>query len=117
VVPDYLRRRGAFLSGPGGRASTSANHCTRDGIFASNEGRTVEVIWNPDIYPNLFSEVVRYNPRIRQRKAEYISEEDDCLCPLRGKVRRGGKVVLADHGALGLTRKGEALVAIRAAHG
>ena len=80
-------------------------------------GRTVEVIWNPDIHPNLFSEVVRYNPRIRQRKSEYIREEDDCLCPLRCIVRRGSKVVLADHGALGLTREGKTLVTIRATHG
>jgi len=88
-----------------------------ESVYTSNEGRTVEEIWNPDIYPNLFSEVVRDNPRIRQWKAEYICEEDDCLCPLRGIVRRGGKVVLADHGALGLTREDEALVAICATHG
>ena len=40
-----------------------------------------------------------------------MSEEDDCLCPLGGIIRRGGEVVLADDGALVFT-KGEALVAI-----
>ena len=98
-----------------GALSTLANHCTQSQrlCYSSNEGRTVEVIWNPHIYPNPFSELVRDNPRIRQRKAEYICEEDDRLCPLRGIVRCGGKVVLADNGALGLTREGKALVAIR----
>ena len=61
--------------------------------------------------------MVRDNLRIRQSKAEYVGEEDDCLCPLSGIVRCGGEVVLADHGALGLTGEGEALVAIRATHG
>ena len=75
-------------------------------------GRTVEKIRDPDIYPNLFSEVVRNNPRIGQGKAEDVREEDDCLCPLRGIARWRGKVVLADHGTLGFTREGKALVAI-----
>ncbi len=42
--------------------------------------RTFEEIGDPDIYPNLFSEVVRNNPRIGQGKAEDVREEDDCLC-------------------------------------
>ena len=78
--------------------------------------RTIEVIRDPDVYTDLFSEVVRNNPWIRQGKTENVREEDDCLCPLRGIFRRWSKVVLADHGALGLTRKDEALVAIRAGH-
>ena len=88
-----------------------------DELNVSDVGRTVKKIWNPDIYSNMFSEVVRYNPWIRQRKAEYICEEDDCLCSLCGVIRRCGKVVFADHGALGLTREDEALVTIRATHG
>jgi hypothetical protein len=64
----------------------------------------------------MFSEVVGNNPRIRQRKTEDVREEDDCLCPLRGIARGWGKVVLADHGALGLAGEDEALVAIRATH-
>ena len=83
----------------------------------SNVGRTVEEIGNPNVYTDLFSELVGYNPRIRQRKAKDVCKEDDCLCLLRGIVRRGGKVVLANDGALGVTREGEALVAIRATHG
>jgi hypothetical protein len=64
----------------------------------------------------MFSEVVCDNPWIRQGKTEDVREEDDCLCPLRGIVRRCCEVVLADHRALGLTREDEALVAIRASH-
>jgi hypothetical protein len=64
----------------------------------------------------MFGEVVCDNPRIRQGKAEDVREEDDCLCPLRGIGRRWCEVGLANHGALGLTREDEALVAIRASH-
>ena len=65
----------------------------------------------------MFGEVVGDNPRIRQGKTKDVREEDDRLCPLRGFGRRWCEVGLADHGALGLTREDEALVAIRASHG
>jgi hypothetical protein len=42
-------------------------------------GRTVEEIRNPDIYADVFSEVVCNNSRVRQREAEDISEENDGL--------------------------------------
>ena len=82
-------------------------------------GRTVEEIRNPDVHTDLFGEVVCNNPRIWQRQTEDVREEDDCLCPLCGIgiVWRCRKVVWADHGTLGLTREGKALVAIRATHG
>jgi hypothetical protein len=78
--------------------------------------RTVEEIGNPDVYIDMFSEMVCQNPWIRQGKTEDIREEDDCLRPLRGTIWRWSKVVLAFHGALGLTREDEALVAIRTSH-
>jgi hypothetical protein len=64
----------------------------------------------------MFSEVVGNDPRIRQRKTEDVREEDDCLCPLRSIARGWGKVVLANHGALGLTREDKPVVAIRVSH-
>ena len=76
------------------------------------EGRTVEEIGNPDIYADMFSEVVCDDPWVRQRQTEDVCEEDDCLCLLRGIARRWGKVVGTDHGALGLTGEDETLVAI-----
>jgi hypothetical protein len=41
----------------------------------------VEEIGNPDIYADMLGEVVCNNSRIRNRKAEDISEENDCLGP------------------------------------
>jgi len=78
--------------------------------------RTIEEIRNPDIYTNMFSEVIGDNPGVRQRKAEDISEEDDGLGLPRGIVGCRGEVVGANQGALGLTGKGETLVAICATH-
>ena len=106
-----------LFTSAGGFPEWTGSTSAKDSVYACYEGHTVEEIWNPDIYPNLLSEVVRYNPWVRQGKAEYICEEDDCFCPLCGVVRCGSKIVLADHGALGLTREGETLVAIRATHG
>jgi len=78
--------------------------------------RTIEEIRNPDIYTNMFSEVIRDNPGVRQRKTENIGEEDDGLGLLRGIVRCWREVVESDHGALGLTGKDKTLVAICATH-
>jgi hypothetical protein len=78
---------------------------------------TIEEIGNPDVYTDMFSEVVCYNPWVRQDKTKDIGEEDDCLGPLRGICRCWGKVVGADHGALGLAGEDETLVAIWATHG
>jgi hypothetical protein len=77
---------------------------------------TIEEVGNPDVYADMFSEVVCDNPWVRQGETEDISEENDCLCPLSGIWRRWSKVVEADHGALGLTREDETLVAIWATH-
>ena len=41
--------------------------------------RTVEEIRNPDVYADVFSEVVCDNPRVRQRETEDIGEENDGL--------------------------------------
>jgi hypothetical protein len=78
---------------------------------------TIEEVGNPDVYTDLFGELVCDNPRIRQGETEDISEENDCLGLLCGIWRRWGKVVGADHGALGLTGEDETLVAIWATHG
>jgi hypothetical protein len=78
---------------------------------------TIKDVGNPDVYTDMFSDVVCDNPWVRQGETEDISEENDCLGLLCGIWRRGSKVVEADHGALGLTREDETLVAIWATHG
>ena len=78
---------------------------------------TIEEIGNPDVYTDTFSEVVCYNPWVRQGKTKDVGEENDSLGPLCGIYRCWGKVVEADHGALGLAGEDETLVAIWASHG
>src|SRR5579863_819633 len=78
--------------------------------------RTIEQFRNPDIYTDMLSEVGGNNPRIRRRKTEYVSEENDCLGPLRSITWCWGKVVAVNHGALWLTRDDETLVARCASH-
>jgi hypothetical protein len=78
---------------------------------------TIEEIGNPDVYTNLFGELVCNNPWVRQGETKDIGEENNCLVLLCGICRRWGKVVEADHGALGLTGEDETLVTIWATHG
>jgi hypothetical protein len=78
---------------------------------------TIEEIGNPDIYTDMFSEMVCHNPWVWQGEAKNIGEENDCLGLLCSICGRWGKVVEADHGAFGLTGKDKTLVTFWATHG
>jgi len=84
-------------------------------LLNRSDGLPVEYVWHPHIYPKTLGQHVSLYLAVLQRKAEDVSEEDDCLswhdvlaCS-RGKVRAVGL-----HRVLGLPRENVPLSAMLA---